>query len=225
MSKLLIVICTQAKTETEFQELPIWSSLKKQYEANSPNVDFHVFKNNTRGLSVCYNEILADPNNANKTVLFVHDDVVLEDLFLYEKLINSPYSITGLAGAKTFNKQSPKLAWHISANRQDYVGEVAHVNPKQEIWTTVFGPTKSRSLTVDGLFIACKVKDILDKGLTFDENFNFHFYDIAFCLRANEKKVSCGVLPIKVVHHGLGDSMLTPEWEEANEKFKQAYCK
>lgn len=224
MSKLLIVTCTQARTEEEFQKLPIYPSLKKQYEANSPNVDFRVFRDNKKGLSECYNEVLRDPVNANKTVLFVHDDVVLEDLFLYEKLINSPYSITGLAGAKSFNKQSDKLAWHLSAPREDYVGEVSHIS-EDRVWTTVFGNTKSRALTIDGLFVACKVKDLIQKGLTFDEDFNFHFYDIAFCLRANQKQVTCGVLPIRAIHHGLGDSMLTSNWEESNVKFKQQYCK
>lgn len=224
MSKLLIVICTQAKTDAEFQKLPIYPSLKKQYEANSPKVDFHVFKDNRRGLSECYNEVLRDPKNVNSTVLFVHDDVELEDLFLYEKLISSPYSITGLAGAKSFNKQSNKLAWHLSAPREDHIGEVAHIS-EGRIWTTVFGNTKSRALTIDGLFIACKVKDLAEKGLTFDENFNFHFYDIVFCLRANEKKVTCGVLPIRVIHHGLGDSMLTEDWEQTSIRFKETYCK
>lgn len=224
MSKLLIVICTQAKTDAEFQKLPIYSSLKKQYEANSPKLDFHVFKDNKRGLSECYNEVLRDPKNANNLVLFVHDDVELEDLFLYEKLMSSPYSITGLAGAKSFNKQSDKLAWHLSAPKEDYVGEVAHIS-EGRIWTTVFGNTKSRALTIDGLFIACKVKDLIEKGVTFDERFNFHFYDIAFCLTANEKKVTCGVLPIRVIHHGLGDSMLTEDWEQTSRRFKETYCK
>ena len=65
---------------------------------------------------------------------------------------------------------------------------------------------------------------MVEKELFFDEDFNFHFYDIAFCLRANEKKVTSGVLPIYVVHHGLGNSMLTSDWEEANKKFKEKYC-
>jgi hypothetical protein len=224
MSKLLIVTCTKAKTEDEFKQTPIYNSLKKQYEVNSPKIDFHIFKNNSRGLSVCYNEVLKDPKHLEKTVLFVHDDVILDDLFLYEKLTESPYSITGLAGAKTFNKQSQKLAWHLSADRADYVGEVAHVNSNGQVWTTVFGPTKSRALTIDGLFISCRVKDLVENKLEFDERFNFHFYDIAFCLRANEKKVSCGVLPIHVIHYGLGDSMLTADWEQTSERFKQAYC-
>lgn len=223
MNNLLVVVCTQAKTDEEFQRLPIHLSLKKQYEANAPYVDFHVFKDNKRGLSECYNEILRNQKHRNDTVLFVHDDVELNDLFLYEKLTQSPYTITGLAGAKTFNKQADKLAWHLCAQqRSDCVGEVAHKDPSGNVWTTVFGPTNSRSLTIDGLFVSCKVNEM--NGLEFDENFNFHFYDIAFCLRANEKKVKCGVLPIHVIHHGLGDSMLTPEWEAANAKFKEVYC-
>jgi len=223
MSKLLIVTCTKAKTDEEFQQRPIFQSLKKQYEGNS-NISFHLFKDNQRGLSDCYNEALTDPSNLDKTLLFVHDDVVLEDLFLYEKLINSPYSITGLAGAKTFNKQADKLAWHLCADRKDFVGEVSHIQ-NEKVWTTVFGPTKSRALIIDGLFVSCKVKDLAEKGLTFNSAFNFHFYDLSFCLDANDKKVTCGVLPIRVIHYGLGDSMLTTEWEEANVRFKQSYCK
>lgn len=223
MSKLLIVTCTRAKTDKEFEQRPIFQSFKKQYESNS-NIEPYIFKDNQKGLSQCYNEILNDPANKNKTALFVHDDAVLEDLFLYEKLINSPYSITGLAGAKTFDKASAKLAWHLSASKQDYVGEVAHCH-QDKIWTTVFGPTNSRALIIDGLFISCKISELQNKELTFDERFGFHFYDIAFCLRAHDKRVSCGVLPIRVVHHGLGDSMLTPLWEQANIEFRNSYCK
>lgn len=223
MNKLLIVTCTKAKTTEEFQQRPIYHSLWKQTEYNK-NIEFHIFKDNKEGLSTRYNEILKDPKNIEKTVLFVHDDVILEDLFLYEKLTTSPYSITGLAGVKTFNKAADKLAWHLCAtNREDFVGEVAHIKDNK-VWTTVFGPTNSRALIVDGLFISCKIKDLVEKGLEFDENFKMHHYDMSFCLRANEKKVTCGVLPIRVIHYGLGDSMLTLDWEKSNAEFKQNYC-
>jgi len=224
MNKLLIVTCTQAKTDKEFEQRQIFQSFKKQYEGNS-NIEPFIFKDNKRGLSECYNEILKDPKHIDKTVLFVHDDVVLEDLFLYEKLIQSPYSVTGLAGTKTFNKKADKVAWHLASNnREDYVGEVAHTKDNQ-VWTTVFGPTKSRALIVDGLFIACKIKNLVEKDLYFDEQFQWHHYDMSFCLRANEKKVSVGVLPIRVIHYGLGDSMLTEDWNKSNQKFQEIYSK
>ena len=222
MKKLLIVTCTKAKTDKEFEDRPIYQSFKRQYESNN-YIEPYIFKNNTRGLSECYNQIINDSANKDKTALFVHDDVILEDIFLYEKLIGSPYSITGVAGAKSFNKTNEKLAWHLCAPN-DYVGEVAHCKDGN-VWTTLFGPTQSRALIIDGLFVSCKISDLLNKGLTFDEAYRFHFYDMSFCLRANEKRVSCGVLPIRVIHHGLGDSMFSSEWEQANSLFKQQYCK
>ena len=225
MSKLVIVTCTQAKTEEEFAKTPIYESLQRQYNINAPNIDFVVFKDNKKGLSECYNSILKDDKYLKSIVLFVHDDVELNDLFLYQKLVASPYSITGLAGAKSFDKQAQSLGWHLAAPKMDHVGEVAHADSNGVVWTTRFGSTNSRALTIDGLFIACKVKELREKELEFDEQFNFHFYDIAFCLRANEKKVSCGVLPIYVVHHGLGESMLTEDWHQTMLKFKEAYCK
>ena len=79
-------------------------------------------------------------------------------------------------------------------------------------------------MTLDGLFLSVKVKDLVEKEVFFDEDFDFHFYDIAFCLRANEKQVKAGTMQIHVIHHGLGDSMLSAEWQLANKKFKEKYC-
>jgi hypothetical protein len=222
MKKLLIVTCTKAQTDKEFEQRPIFQSLKKQYESNS-DIEFFIFKDNKKGLPICYNEIIQAPENKDKMVLFVHDDVVLEDLFLYEKLMSSPYTITGLAGTKTFDKNKDKLAWNLASERNHFIGEVAH-SSNSSVWTTVFGQTKSRALILDGLFLACKVSELVEKNLLFDTDFEFHFYDVAFCLSANEKQITCGVLPIRVIHFGLGDSLLTSQWENANLLFKQKYC-
>lgn len=222
--KLLVVVCTKAKTIDEWSQRPIHKSLMRQHDMNQGDVDIKLVAGNDKGLSFRYNEALKDPNNLNKTVLFVHDDVELDDLFLVDKLLNSPYSITGLAGTKAFNKQSDKAAWHLSSSRDNFVGEVAHCH-QGKVWTTVFGSTNSRALLLDGLFLSCKVKDLVEKEVYFDEDFDFHFYDLAFCMRANASKVTSGVLPIRVIHHGLGDSMNSSSWEQANTKFKEKYCK
>lgn len=221
MSDLLVTVCTKAKSLKDFETRPIFKSLNEHYTNNK--LDFRLFTDNKKGLSECYNEVLEDPDNLNKTVLFVHDDVELNDLFLKEKLEDSPYTVTGLAGCKTFNKNTEKCAWHLATEKDQMVGEVSHFHPQKGIWTTIFGPTNSRALILDGLFLAVKVQEIKDKDLRFDKSFPFHFYDITFCLRANEQKVTCGVLPIYAVHHGLGDSMLTKEWEETNKQFKERF--
>lgn len=229
-TQLLIVSCTRSVTHEEFITRPIYSSIKRLKDIHGDKIHSKVFRNEASqmGLSFCYNQILKDPSNQDKIALFVHDDVIIDDMFLYEKLIDSPYSITGLAGTTTFNPNEEKLAWHLCSPKSNYVGEVAHIfvdkNGNPSTWTTVFGKTQSRALMIDGLFISCKIKDLVEANLEFDEDFKFHFYDMAFCLRANKQKVKCGVLPIKVTHYGLGDSLHSSEWIQSNLKFKEKYC-
>jgi GT2 family glycosyltransferase len=180
---------------------------------------------NKKGLPSVYNKYISEPFR-DKKVIFVHDDVLIEDLFLEEKLdlALEKYDVVGLAGAKTCDLKASAPAWHLMAKREDFVGEVAHSHEKKT-WTTVFGPTDSRALTLDGLFLAVNVAKLLDTNTFFDEKFAFHHYDITFCLKCNENKIKMGVYPIKVTHFGLGDSMNTPEWNQSAEIFRKFYKK
>lgn len=226
MKQVLLVTATKAKTEEEFKKRPICKSIKKLYDMyTSETFDFTVIKDNKEGLSTVYNKYITD-ENSDKIVLFVHDDLIIDTLFLVEHLNKSPYTVTGLAGTKSLNLKADKTAWHLMADRKDFLGEVKHIKDGN-IWTTVFGPTAGAVTVVDGLFIAVDVEKILKRGIRFNEepDFAFHFYDITFCLDCINSSLSVGVLPINVIHYGLGDSMNTPEWEKANLKFKDTYCK
>ena len=168
-----------------------------------------------------YNTCLQDPAYKNHILLFLHDDVVLEDIFLAEKVINSPYSVTGLAGTRSADlKKAP--AWYIMSEKADWVGEVAHTKDNKT-WTTCFGETDSRALLLDGLFLAVDVNVVNKAGVAFDEDFDFHHYDITFCLDCNKKKIKVGVQPIRVVHCSLGRSVNTPEWRTSAIKFSKKY--
>lgn len=187
------------------------------------DVHYNIIFDNKEGLPKIYNQFLTEEYK-DKKLIFVHDDVIIDDLFWEEKLTIAfeKYDIVGLAGSKKCNIASPLPAWHLMCNKEDMVGEVAHSKDKKS-WTTVFGPTDSRALILDGLFIAVNVNKLLETNTKFDENFTFHHYDISFCLKANQNKLKMGVYPIKVTHFGLGDSMRTPEWNESAEKFKILY--
>lgn len=178
---------------------------------------------NREGLPKIYNSFITEENR-DMYIIFIHDDVLIEDLFFEEKLqlAFEKYDIVGLAGSKKCNLSSPMSAWHLMSDRNDWVGEVSHSKDKK-VWTSTFGDTDSRALILDGLFIGVNVSRLLETNTRFDENFNFHHYDISFCLRANSNKLKMGVYPIKVTHFGLGDSMNTPEWQESANKFKQIY--
>jgi hypothetical protein len=229
MKKVTAVIATQAKSMQEFEKRPLFPSLQRLFDTkdlfSKDKFDFVIVKNNKEGLPKVYNRFLEDPKYSKDILLFVHDDVEIEDMFLLEKLQNSPYDVTGLAGTKKADLSKPP-GWHLMSTREDWVGEVAHAeykNDKKVVWTTCFGPTDSRALLIDGLFIAVDVKSLKEKNVKFNEKFEFHHYDLSFCIDCNKAKVKIGVLPIRVVHHGLGDSMLSEDWKVSAEIFKQTY--
>jgi hypothetical protein len=218
MKKVIAVICTLSKTLEEFEKKPVFKSLEKLHKLYS-DFDVRIIKDNKKGLSEVYNSFLTEKYK-DSILLFIHDDLEINDLFLLEKLNDSPYVVTGLAGSKTCDLSKDKIAWHLCCQRNEMLGEVSH-KKDDFIWTTVFGPSKGRALIIDGLFIAINVEEILKTEARFDENFKFHHYDMAFCLSCNKNKVKVGVLPISVVHYGLGDSMMTDEWEKSNILFKK----
>jgi hypothetical protein len=212
------VIATQYNHNDFWEKSKIAIFLEKAGYTNNCSI----LHENTEGLSKIYNKFINE-SYAGKYVIFVHDDVLIEDLFFEEKLniAFEKYDIIGLAGSKKCDLSKPP-AWHLMSDRQDHCGEVAHSHDKK-VWTTCFGPTDSRVLVMDGLFMAVNVSSAMKVGLRFDERFNFHHYDITFCLRANRNKLKMGVTPIRVIHFGLGDSMNTPEWHTSAELFKEYY--
>lgn len=214
-------VCATTHNIEKFKEK---SQLSLFLEKSGLIGDAHIIYENKTPLTKLYNQFITEENK-NYKIIFVHDDVLIEDMFLLEKLniAFEMYDIVGLAGSKACNINSDMTAWHLMCNRDDMVGEVAHSKDKK-VWTTCFGPTESRALILDGLFLAVNVSKLLDTGTKFDENFGFHHYDITFCLNANKNKLKMGVYPIRVIHFGLGDSMISEEWNKSNELFKKLYA-
>jgi len=219
-SNYLFVIATQHNKHDFWEKSQIALYLDKSGNKDNAIIVYE----NKKGLPALYNSFI-NKENKNKKIIFVHDDVLIEDLFLQEKLdiAFEKYDIVGLAGSKKCDLSRPP-AWHLMSDRQYHVGEVAHSKDKIS-WTTCFGTTNSRALVLDGLFIAVDISKLLKTNTTFDERFNFHHYDITFCLRANKNKLKMGIYPIRVVHYGLGDSMNTKEWYASAELFKEYYVK
>jgi hypothetical protein len=220
LNNYLFVIATQ-KNQKDFEKN---SQMSFYLDKINKKLNSKICYNNNIGLPKLYNSFITEENK-DKTLIFVHDDVLIEDLFLEEKLAIAfeKFDIVGLAGSKKCDLSKPP-AWHLMSDRNEHVGEVAHSHNKM-IWTTCFGPTNSRALLLDGLFLAVKTNKLLETNTFFDENFKFHHYDITFCLKANQNKLKLGVAPIRVTHFGLGDSMNTPEWHQSAQKFKQIYVK
>ena len=77
-------------------------------------------------------------------------------------------------------------------------------------------------MTIDGCFIAI-MKSALDKGLRFNEKFNFDFYDIALCMDSYKLGLKVGVEPILITHKSVGQGFLKPSFLEAQKLFISEY--
>lgn len=174
------------------------------------SIEIEFITNNSTGLSKVYNQSIERYAKEYDCIVFAHDDLYLDDAFIIDKLrdgFDFGYDIIGLAGGINPTIKAPTL-WHIMCSRENLRGAVAHFTEDgSNLFVSSFGTCKSRVTVLDGLFLAVNTKRILETGWKFNENYDFHLYDLASCLDANKLKLKMGVLPIHVVHtsHGLLD--------------------
>jgi GT2 family glycosyltransferase len=181
------------------------------------------FENNREGLSTCYNRVLDESAGRNAIALFVHDDVLIEDLFLHEKLDAGAgtFAIQGLAGASSFDLQPgfQQTVW-TRAPREHLSGAVCHtVGPQIRMWAA-YGPVPQSCVVLDGLFLAVDLTKI--GNVRFDERLLFNFYDLDFCLSAYEASLSIGTVNVHAHHRSIGD-FGSPAFFEAQEIFRNKW--
>lgn len=184
--------------------------------------------NNTKGLSFNYNRILNEYCNDYDNIVFIHDDVHVDDFNVIDKLHDGHlrFDIVGLAGGVNPVIKEPAL-WHLMCggfSSGNLRGAVAHPYSKGQIAMTSFGPTPDRVAILDGLFLSVKTKSFLESGWKFNENYDFHHYDIASCIDANSKKLKLGVVPIWVAHNSPGLlNMNDSKFTYSQKKFLEEY--
>ncbi|HKO96482.1 MAG TPA: glycosyltransferase [Pyrinomonadaceae bacterium] len=225
MKDILLVSATR-KTAAEFEKSsPLSSSITKLQE-RSRRVTSQIVYENQEGLSAVYNRFL-NPHRLDKLIVFVHDDVSIEDLFFVEKLDRAfeSFDVIGLAGNQ---RPDPKhLSWFDP--RQPLSGFVVHPNPEQTavldqqtLVVSSYGPTPASCSLLDGCFLAVNTENVLAAGCSFDEQFDFHFYDLDFCRSCVERNLRLGTWPLWVVHQS-GGAFGSPAWNRAAEKYQSKW--
>lgn len=225
MKTTLYVSCTTKSSE---EDTLLYRSINETCLLGEDDV-LNIITNNKRGLSEVYNEFLNEEiAKEHDRIVFVHDDVCIDDLMINVKLNDamygdSKYDIVGLAGT-----QEPKMAhpalWHLMAERKYHRGYAGHIFGNKKVMTG-FGPTPDRVVIVDGLFVVVNVKRALEVGWKWNENFKFHHYDIASCIDAHRLGLKIGVWPINVFHASPGlESFEDKDWAESNKKFLEMYA-
>lgn len=224
MKQIKIISTTKAQFKETYYKDNELLEIQKTLNTSMPFVSFEVVYNNTEALSKVYNRYI---NNDNKDyiLVFVHDDLCIEDVLLHKKLNKAmeSYDVVGLAGIKAPITIKEPCLWHLMGDRKNMSGAVAHYEKEPSIkrFMTSFGPMPERVVLLDGVFLAINTEKILEKGLKFDENnpAKFHFYDLHFSLDANNLGLKLGTWPIWCTHKSPGLENVTQEWLEGQKYF------
>jgi len=205
MKKFAFFFCTRQST---VENTLAFKSLKGILEKIPSRFNIIFKANNTDGLSKAYNDVVSEHKSKYDYIVFLHDDVFVDDVNVCDKLerAHSQFDIVGLAGGLVPQIKQPAL-WHLMCGgfgSGNLRGAVAHPASKDQIMVTNFGPTPSRVAILDGLFISIDVRKVQNVGWKFNENYSFHHYDIASSIDANKKKLKLGVAPIWVMHSSPG---------------------
>jgi GT2 family glycosyltransferase len=216
MDRIIIVSCTQ-KNKSDFEKTPLGKSiLKLKNNAHMP-IHSQIYYDNKRGLCECYNDAIKEfsvyDEHYSSILVFIHDDVYIEDSFFSEKLVDGlkRYDVVGVAGTTKWALKHPTV-WH--SVKCDWSGMVPHkLNGKYIV--TKYGEYLRNCIVMDGMFLAVKMETFMKTELRFDERLKFHHYDIDFCLTAKKLGLKQTTLPLWLVHCSEGRWQDDPVWHES----------
>lgn len=213
---------------TRLEEAAFWKSSalgqSLGIRRTDPRVIADVAYANKAGLPAVYNAALGRAAR-DEAVVFVHDDVWLDDPQWVEKVLAGlrRYDVIGLAGNRRRVPRQP--AWlyldvqesHSLLDAANLSGAVAH-GKQARGEMSYFGPSPASCELLDGLFIASRA-DLLHRWkVHFDERFEFHFYDLDFCRGARASGLSIGTWPILVTHQSTG-AFKSPAWRAGRDLY------
>lgn len=205
--KLLIVTATRVAPNPFVESTPLGRSMRRL--SFDTRLQARPTFNNIAGLPEVYNRQIREENREN-FLLFVHDDVWIDDCFVYDRVLEGleAFDVIGLAGST--RRVSHQPAWRFTSpdpfipeDRRYLSGVVADGG---QPWgkPSRYGPPGLECRMLDGVFLAARCKTLLDAEVRFDERFAFDFYDMDFCRSAEAANLSMGTWPIAVTHTSGG---------------------
>lgn len=223
-----LVSCTQRSWDDFWNRSALGISLNRI--GNDPRVRVGIVASNALGLPQVYNGRI-DADNDAELLIFIHDDVWLDDYFFFDRVVEGLccYDIIGIAGSDDRLPRQPSWAFESPTSSGELKwkasealsGAVAHgENPFGNI--SRYGASPRPVTTLDGVLLACRKSALRDKSVHFDERFRFHFYDLDFCRTAVAAGLKLGTWPIAVTHQS-GGRMGTPEWMEQYRRYLEKW--
>lgn len=221
VNKIRLVIATRESESDFFKKTATGRSLSI-YRA--PFIEVRLFPNNTRGLPSQYNIAISESNDDPAILVFIHDDVHILDYFWVGQILDAlaQFDLVGLAGNKRRVSKQPSWAFIDSNftwdNRENLSGVVGHGNGFPPDNLSLFGPTKQEVKLLDGVMLIADSVSLLRHDIKFDEQFDFHFYDLDFCRQIEKKGLKMGTWPISVIHES-GGNFGSKDWSLGYQKY------
>jgi GT2 family glycosyltransferase len=175
-----------------------------------------------------YNEAIRYAEQHPAILVFIHDDVWLQDFFWTERIYEAleRFDVVGLAGNTRRVPRQPSWAFVTPEGKWDepqYLsGTVGHGKGFPCDIVSSFGPAGQPCKLLDGLMLFADSAKLIESGTRFDEQFMFHFYDLDFCRQAELNGLSMGTWPLAVVHES-GGAFSSPSWREGYQRYLQKY--
>lgn len=179
---------------------------------------------NNRGLPDVYNDRLAA--TAEDIIVFTHDDVWIDDIFLAERLEEAlkHFDLIGVAGNTRRVPRQP--SWFYSDDQMTpdlstLSGSIA-TGSMEAPGISQYGATPAECELLDGMFLAARVETLRTKAVRFDPKFRFHFYDMDICRSARLAGLRLGTWPIALTHASTGD-FTSPAWQEGLALYREKW--
>jgi GT2 family glycosyltransferase len=170
---------------------------------------------NSLPLASAYNYAISAANPED-ILVFVHDDVWLDDYYLGDRVIDGlkTFDVIGVVGNKCRAPAQPSWVFKNTELTMDsydhFSGAIAHGElPGAPV--SLYGETPASCELLDGVFLASKRDTLVKNSLFFDPQFNFHFYDLDFCRTVKKRGLQLGTWPVCITHQSVG-SFGSPAW-------------
>jgi len=221
MPSITVVSASRYSPEEFYLKSALGRSLSETYSEFS--VKKKIYFENRKPLPICYNDAIFGAADAEEILIFMHDDVFIVDFFWIEKILLGfqKFDVLGVAGNKRRVPRQPgwafiddRLTWDHPSNLSGTVGHGRQF-PCQ---LSIYGPSERECKLLDGVFLANK-KSILERAnVSFDETFDFHFYDLDFCRQCEQRNLRMGTIPLSIIHESPGNFRTRP-WINNYEKY------
>lgn len=211
-NKIRLVCATRLDAAEFFSSSALGRSLPfyRSFPRGQP-IELRLFPANTAPLPSVYNQAIDESADSPAILVFIHDDVYLNDFYWAQHLIEglNSFHIVGLAGNR--RRATGQASWMFlddAFTRDDDTnlsGVLGHGQGFPDlIELSVYGPPGHEVKLLDGVFLGVRSADLHRSGVRFDPAFAFHFYDLDFCRQAEMRGLRMGTWAISAIHASPG---------------------